>query len=145
MAVTSKKLLVDSAKGGAQVVIPLADIVRFKRQRRFSWSALLLGIAASLGLYSIALFDIPARETLGGLLASLSSSLAPDVARSVVWIFTLLPASVAFAFLLLTATEGYQIMYGVRRKLFLPTDFVKALRIADELTPQSLFQADQIP
>ena len=145
VAVTTKKILVDSAKGGAQVVIPLAEIVRFKRHRRISWNALELGVAVTLVLYIFALFDPPAQESLGAMLASLSSSLAPSAANNIVWVAALLPASIAFVFILLTATEGYQILYGVRRKVFLPTDFVKALRIADELTPQSLFQPDQIP
>ena len=144
VAVTTKRLLVDSTKGGARVAIPLAEIVRFKRQRRMSWKALGVGVAASLGLYLTALFDAPARRSLGAMLTSLSS-LAPAATKSVIWVATLLPASIAFVFILLTATEGYQILYGARRKVFLPTDFVKALRIADELTPQSLFQSDQIP
>ncbi len=145
VAVTTKKLLVNSAKGGAQVAIPLADIIRFERHRRFSWRALAAGGVATLVLYFIALLDASARETLKSWLVSLSSSLTPDLARGIVWVFTLLPASISLIFILLTATEGYLIMYGVRRKLFLPTEFAKALRIADELTPKNLFQPDQIP
>lgn len=145
VAVTTKKLLVDSAKGGAQVVIPLTEIVRFKHHRKFSWNALALGGALSAALYLVALLDAPARQSLRFLLVSLSPSLSADIARSIVWIFALLPVCISFAFLLMTATEGYQITYGVRKKLFLPVDFVKALRIADDLTPRSLFQSDQVP
>lgn len=145
VAVTTERLLVDSAKGGARVVIPLAEIVWFKRHTRFSWRALAIGGMASLILFSAALMEPAARASLRAWLASLSASLTPDLTRNMVWVFTLLPASISFVFLLLTATEGYQIVYGFRRKLFLPTDFVKALRIADEMTPQSLFQPDQIP
>ena len=145
VAVTTKKLLVDSAKGGAQVVVPLAEIVRFKRKRKFAWRALAAGALASLAFYAVALFDIPARDALGSWLTSLSSYLSPDLARSVIWVFTILPASIAFVFMLLTAMEGYQVIYHGRGKLFLPKDFAKALKIADELTPQSLFQPDQLP
>ena len=144
VAVTTKKLLVDSAKGGARVAIPLADIISFKHHRRVSWKALALGVAASLALYLVGFFDTPAWASLSAWLVSLSS-LAPDIALSIVWTSTLLPLGIALVFLLLTATEGYQIVYGVRRRLFLPMDFVKALQMADELTPQSLFQPDQMP
>lgn len=140
VAVTTKKLLVDSAKGGARTAIPLGEIVRFRRHRKFSWKALALGGAASLVLSSVVLFEAQVTDSLKGWLLSQSGYAGPDI----LWVFVLLPASVSFVFLLLTSNEGYQIVYGVR-KLFLPMDFVKALRIADELTPKDLFQPDQIP
>ena len=144
VAVTTKKLLVDSAKGGTEVVIPLADIVRFRRHRKFSWRSLALGGAVSIALYLIALYDLQFRDSLRAWLVSLSTNMTPSMAGSIVWIFTAIPVSVSLVFLLITSTEGYQILFGVK-KLFLPMDFLKALRIADELTPQSLFQPDQIP
>lgn len=144
VAVTTKKLLVDSAKGGAQEVIPLAEITRFRRHRKISWRPLLIGGIASIVLFAAAYFDQSARASLREGLISLSSYITPDFARGIVWIFSSIPVSISLAFLALTATEGYQILYGVR-KVFLPLDFVKALRIADELTPRSLFQPEQIP
>ena len=144
VAVTTKKLLVESAKGGALIVIPLAEIVRFKRHRRFAWQTLMTGALASLALYALTLLEPGTGESLKGWLVSLTPYMTGDMARSAIWIVSLLPVGVAFAFLVLTATEGYQIMYGIRRTLFLPMDFAKALRIADELTPQNLFQPEQI-
>lgn len=145
VAVTTRKLLIDSAKGGAQVAIPLADIIRFRHHRRLSWKVLALGGMLSVLLYSVAFLDLSAQDWIRERLVSLSPSLTPDMAWGIVWVFALLPVCISLVVLLLTATEGYQVMYGIRRKSFLPIDFVKALRIADELTPLDLFQSEQIP
>ncbi len=145
VAVTTKKLLIEPAWSGAQEVIPLAEIIRFERHRRFAWRPFVVGALASLTIYAIIVSGPQAGESLRAWLVSLTPYMTPAMARYSVWVFALLPVCVAFAFLLLTATEGYQIRYGVKRTLFLPMDFVKGLRIADELTPQSLFQPEQIP
>jgi hypothetical protein len=47
--------------------------------------------------------------------------------------------------MLATISRGYSIYYGEEKEVFLPAEFLKALRIADGLTSQSLFPSEAQP
>jgi len=55
------------------------------------------------------------------------------------------PLVITAASFLLAFKQGYLVHYGSSRKLFLPGGFAKALRLADKLTPNDLFEADAEP
>jgi hypothetical protein len=61
------------------------------------------------------------------------------------WLAVFIPLGLSLVVTLGTAVKGYSILFGDGIREFLPGEFAKALRIADELTPRGLFSPEATP
>jgi hypothetical protein len=144
VAVTTRKLLINSAKGGISMAIPLTEISGVSRRSKISWRLLVAGLLTCLAIYFATRLDSLAAATLVSWVSA-RSTLFPGVGPALVWSFILLPLGVSVLVMLATISRGYSIYYGEEKEVFLPAEFLKALRIADGLTSQSLFPSEAQP
>jgi hypothetical protein len=144
VVVTTSTLNIESDKKGQRVVIPLEEIVRLDKRREFSWRTPVLGALASLAVYLALVLYPPAMVAFDSLLNPLSS-VSPWISAVLLWLTVFLPLGLSLIVTVATPVKGYSILFGESNRAFLPAEFAKALRIADELTPHSLFPADMPP
>ncbi|HEV2227235.1 MAG TPA: hypothetical protein VGR56_10590, partial [Nitrososphaerales archaeon] len=139
--VTTRTLKIESEKKRQRVVIPLAEIVRLDKRREFSRKAPVLGALGSLAIYFAFALYPPARGAFDSLLNPLSS-ISVGTLGLMYWLTVFLPLGLSLVFAVFTAVNGYSILFGEGAREFLPSEFAKALRIADEFTPHALFPLD---
>ncbi len=144
VVVTTRTLKIESEKKRQQVAIPLAEIVRLDKRREFSWKTPVLGALGSLALYFAFVLDSPAKVAFDSLLNPLSS-FPLGISGVLFWLTVFLPLGLSMVFTGITAVKGYTILFGDGIRQFLPAEFAKALRIADEFTSHALFPADSPP
>lgn len=145
VAATSKRLIVRSAKSGNRVTsILYDDISRIEKHAEAPWAALGLGAAATGLLFAQRMLGYGLLKPLTPMLSSALLSIGfPGALGALTTVLPFVPAVVAAAAFLSSVRNGYVVHYGPSRKLFLPSKFVKALRLADKLTPNELFGADE--
>lgn len=141
VAATSKRLIVRSVERGRDVIsIPYSEIAKVVRYVKAPWPVLGLGISAT--------FLLLASRILGlGIISSLSPGIEwlfsgfglSSLTKPLVTMMPFIPFVVSVAAFSLALKEGYLIHYGASKKIFLPKEFLKALRLADKLTPNNLF------
>ncbi|MDA4119852.1 MAG: hypothetical protein OK436_04630, partial [Thaumarchaeota archaeon] len=73
------------------------------------------------------------------------SSTFPGISGVLFWLTVFLPMGFSLVVTAITAVKGYSILFGDGFREFLPAEFAKALRIADEFTSHVLFPADSPP
>ena len=134
-----------SLDGTRNLAIPYGEMVRVRSSRSYSWSLLGLGLILAL-LVGVAGWQ----DALGGGLvlggfASLFFSTDPPWIRLLYLAFPLLILLISLLALLAASQKGYELEYGDSRRLFLPEEFAKAFRIADEQTPRDLFGVGGLP
>jgi len=144
VAATSKRLIIRSAKGGKEVTsILYDDIARIEKHAEAPWALLGLGALATTALVAQRVLGLGMLNPLGPVIsAALSPVGLSTMAGALVAMVPFLPVLVAAAAFLPAMKKGYLVHYGTSRKLFLPERFGKALRLADKLTPNNLFEAD---
>lgn len=145
VAATSRRLIVRSAKSGNRVTsILYDDISRIEKHVEAPWAALGLGAAATGLLVAQRMLGYGLLRPLTPLLSSALLSIGfPGALGTLTTVLPFVPAVVAAAAFLSSVRNGYVVHYGPSRKLFLPSKFVKALRLADKLTPNELFGVDE--
>ncbi|HUI00089.1 MAG TPA: glycosyltransferase family 4 protein [Nitrososphaerales archaeon] len=145
VAATSKRLIVRSVVGGNNEVtsVPYDEISNIVPYSEVHWAVLGIGAAATMALVA---------QRIAGL--GLLSRLAPPVSNALAsfglagltgTLMTVLPfIPVALGALIfgLAINRGFVVQYGTSRRLFLPGKFIKALRLADKLTPNDLFAGE---
>jgi D-inositol-3-phosphate glycosyltransferase len=144
VVVTTRRLKIESAKRRQRVTIPLDEIVRLDKRRKFSLKVPVVGGLVSLAVYLAFILDPPAKGVFDSWLAPISSY-SPGMLGAMFWLAIFLPLGLSLAVTAMTAVKGYSIVFGDGIKEFLPAEFAKALRIADELTPQALFPSEVPP
>jgi len=147
VAATSKRLVVRSAESSKEVTsILYDDIARIEWHAEAPWALLALGALTTAVLLAQ---EVMGLGWLDSLSPGISSALSPlglsGMAGAVITWLPFLPVAVAAAAFLPAVKRGYLVHYGSSRKLFLPERFVKALRLADKLTPKDLFGVDGEP
>jgi D-inositol-3-phosphate glycosyltransferase len=142
--ITTRTLKIESERNGQHVAIPLAEIVRLDKRRKFSWNTVMLGALGTGALYLGFVLSPMTRVAFDSFLNPLSSY-APGILGMTFWLSVFLPLGLSLVFTAVTAVKGYSILFGDGIREFLPAEFVKALRIADEFTSHSLFSADSPP
>lgn len=145
VAATSRRLIVRSAKSGNRVTsILYDDISRIEKHAEAPWAALGLGAAATGLLVAQRMLGYGLLRPLTPLLSSALLTIGfPGALGTLTTVLPFVPAVVAAAAFLSSVRNGYVVHYGPSRKLFLPSKFVKALRLADKLTPNELFGVDE--
>ena len=132
--VTNRRLLVkDDHDGGETISVPLENISRITRHRRFSWEILAAGCAVALLLF-VATLAPPVRSYVGSVIGP-----APGD-----WLLSLIPVvplAVAVPMFLLRIRDGYSIRSN-SGSVFLPRRFVRLLKLVDRLTTIDFFEAD---
>jgi D-inositol-3-phosphate glycosyltransferase len=144
VVVTTRRLNIESAKRKNRVSIPLDQILRLDRSRKFSWKVPIIGGLLSLASLLTLFLDPAARGAFDSLLAPLST-FAPGSLGVMFWLAVFIPLGLSLVVTLGTAVKGYSILFGDGIREFLPGEFAKALRIADELTPRGLFSPEAAP
>jgi D-inositol-3-phosphate glycosyltransferase len=144
VVVTTRTLNIESEKKGQRVAIPLAEIVRLENRREFSWKTPVLGALGSLAVYLAFFLDPLTKFAFDSLLNPLSS-VSPGFSGVLFWLAVLLPLGSSLVVTAITAVKGYSILFGDGIREFLPAEFAKALRIADEFTSHALFPTDSPP
>jgi D-inositol-3-phosphate glycosyltransferase len=121
--------------------IPLREIRRVRFQVRALWAALAAGAIATLflilgrilpGGWSLMIDD----KIMGFASAYGLSSPLTSILDAAIIISPLAVASLVFVF---SVRRGYLVLFGDSRKTFVPATFIKALRLANKLTPEDLF------
>lgn len=141
VAATSKRLFVGSLKSGREVVsIPYSEISKIARHSKAHWSVIGTGAFITLLLIVLRVMKMGIVSYLKPGLQSLLSALGlPGLTQALVDALPFLPLIVAVLAFLVTIQEGYLVYYGVSKRAFLPEYFLKALKLADRLTPNDLF------
>ncbi|HVC26873.1 MAG TPA: glycosyltransferase family 4 protein [Nitrososphaerales archaeon] len=144
VAATSKRLVIRSAESGrGATTILYDDIARIEWHAEAPWALLGLGALATAVLLAQHVLGL---GLLGSLVPKVSAALSPlglsGITRTLITWLPFFPVLLAAAGFLPAVKRGYLVHYGSSKKLFLPERFVKALRLADKLTPKDLFAAD---
>ncbi len=144
VAATSRRLIVRSVASGREVTsVPYDDISKIVPYAEAPWALLGIGAFATTLLLAQRIAGLGVLKSLG---PSISSGLSLfGLSGSTGILITLLPffpVVVAALLFLRAVNRGYLVQYGPSRKLFLPSKFAKALRLADKLTPNELFAVD---
>ncbi len=138
VVVTTRRLIIDTARGGRAVTVPLAEIVRVSRRREFRLGLLLAGTLGSLGLYTARVMGLPWMGSLQASLSSAFDSHLPGLGEALLLGVVLVPLGLSILGVMLRVRHGYSVVYGAEREAFLPSEFLRALKLADQLTPQQL-------
>ncbi len=142
VAATSTRLIISSG-GEMTTSIPYDEILRVRRKVVAKWVFPVLGAVASAFVAGIALSGIPESTAFSSQFSqALSRYFAREVVNFLVGSALLWPLAVGLLALLLTLKRGYVIEYAGSRTIFLPREFYKALKFADDLTVRSLFTAE---
>ncbi len=138
---TSRRLIVTSVKNGREaIVVPYNEISKIVRHVQASWKVLAFGLSVTLLLLASRLLDSPLEPYIGAAFGAvfLGSALKDSIALAIRLIL-FLPLIVSILVFSLTLSKGYLVLYGTSKKIFLPKEFLGALKFVDRLTPQSLF------
>jgi hypothetical protein len=146
VAATSVRLVIRSAKSGRAVVtVPYNEIAKIVRFSEAPWR--LLGLGASITpllllsrLLHLGIVSTYLKTALSSLTSAVGLGADTDIFLVVIQFLPLVISSAAF---LSQVNQGYQIHYGGSKKLFLPKRFLRALKLADDLTPNKLFEDDR--
>jgi glycosyltransferase involved in cell wall biosynthesis len=138
LAVTTKRLIMSSAKGGKWIIsVPFNEIVRIDRFARHSWRVLVVGVALSAAAFAVEYF---APAQIGALLGYVGISSLVSVSGTLLMALRIIipgtPLIVAAALYVTRTRAGYLVRYGKSQKIFLERGFGRALRIADSLIPE---------
>ncbi len=140
VAATTTRLVVSGAGGEETMTVPYDDILRVERQVKVRWTLLAGGAAASIVLLGLRFSGIPFASSAGGafgaLLAKYFAPAAVTFIAESVPAWPVAAAAVAFA---LTLRRGFSIVCAHSDPVFLPREFYRALKFADELTVRSIF------
>jgi len=141
VAATTKRLVITSAQGGmAAVSVPYSEIVKIVRYVKAPWSLLGVGLAATVFLLGERILHLGVVNSLQPGITILMSGVGhPELAFLALTLLPLLPLTLSVIAFAAHLSRGYLIRYGSEGKLFLPKEFLKALRLADKLTPKDLF------
>jgi D-inositol-3-phosphate glycosyltransferase len=144
VAATSRRLIVKSVDGGKEVTsVPYDDISRIVRHAEAPWALLGVGAVATTLLLAQRIMKLGLLKSLS---PEISSALSPlglsGVTGTLITVLPFFPVVVTAAVFAFAVKRGYLVHYGSSRKLFLPSKFAKALRLADKLTPNDLFAAE---
>jgi len=141
VAATTKRLVITSAQGGkAAVIIPYNQIVKIVRWVRAPWSTLGAGLGVTVFLIGERILHLGLIDRLQPeILFVLSKDGHPELTLLTLTLLPLAPLTVTLIAFVARLSRGYLVRYGTEGKLFLPKEFLKALRLADKLTPKDLF------
>jgi hypothetical protein len=147
VAATSKRLIVRSVQSGKEVTsVPYDDIARIVKHSEAPWAVLGIGAAATTLLLAQRIAGLglltPITPEASAALSFFGLSGATSIVMTLLPFF---PVAIASAAFLLATRRGYLVHYGSSRSLFLPLKFVKAVRLADKLTPNDLFEVEREP
>jgi D-inositol-3-phosphate glycosyltransferase len=135
--VTNRRLLVkDDHDGGETMPIPLEDISRITRQKRFSWDILAAGLGGAV-LLAVALMAPPVRSYLSGVVPFGGGA----------WLLALIPIipiAAVTPFFVRKIRDGYSIRSS-SGSIFLPRQFLRPLKLVDRLTQLDLFDEEVPP
>jgi D-inositol-3-phosphate glycosyltransferase len=137
VVVTTKNLIIETAKGGRAVLVPISEIAGVSVRRRFSKKLLVAGAFVTLGLYGTDLVGVPWLLYLESAIGRVSNSQYPALGGLGLAI-ALLPLALSLAYVAMKARRGYSLSYG-DGVAFLPEEFSRALRIVDQLTSERAF------
>jgi D-inositol-3-phosphate glycosyltransferase len=140
VAATTKRLIVRSVKTGKEITtVPYTEISKIAPHAEGPWAVLAAGAIATLLLVGQRIAGI---GVLQQFTPEISRALSPlglsEITSTLVAVLPFFPIVVGSAAFLLAVNRGYLIQYGPSRRLFLPDSFVKALQLADRLTPEPL-------
>lgn len=141
VAATTKRLVITSSQGGkAAVIIPYNQIVKIVRWVRAPWSILSAGLGVTVFLMGERILHLGLIDSLQpGIMFVLSKVGHPELTLLTLTLLPLAPLTVSLIAFVARLSKGYLVRYGTEGKLFLPKEFLKALRLADKLTPKDLF------
>ena len=135
--VTNKRLLVkDDHDGGETISIPLHDVRKITRQKRFLWNTLAAGASASLVLWLFTVMP-PVRSYVDGLMPA-------SIAEVVLLLIPIVPVALALPRFVLGIRDGYSIRSG-DGLVFLPKQFLPLLKLVDRLTQNDFFDETDSP
>ena len=133
VVVTNRRLILSSNDGNRKpIALPIDDIGKITTHVRSHWQALVLGFGAT-GLLLVSrmiqsrLEDCIRNFTVPFPMGTLLDDFMPFI-----------PLVVAIPVFLATFRRGYVVHSGVRR-IFVPRQFLRALKLVDKLTPNDLF------
>jgi len=144
VAVTTRRLIIDTAKGGRVVVVPLSQIIKIDRRYGLSRGFLAAGAIASVGFLlakaaNQTLMDYVQREII-----SLGNGLLPGLGGVSVQALGFLPLGISVALILLGSKRGYWVVYGANKGAFLPSEFKKAVGVVERLVPEPLLPGAEV-
>jgi D-inositol-3-phosphate glycosyltransferase len=143
VAATSRRLIIRSAKTGRRaIIIPYNEIAKVVRYVKAPWPILVLGVSATLLLLSEEILGLGLIERFLGpeISTAFSSFGLPELPSMLLAMLPFLPLFLSIVAFALMRREGFLVQYGpAKDRIFLPKRFVKALRLADKLTPNDLF------
>jgi glycosyltransferase involved in cell wall biosynthesis len=137
---TTHSLVIDwLGTGKKAIVIPyneITKIVSHAQSSRLS-RALWIGFGATL-LWLLARFaDVPAVVAFDQSLARSAAAYLPSSAAAfLVAVTPFIPLFISSVVYPLTRKKGYLVFFGASKKLFLPKEFLKALKFADKSIPE---------
>lgn len=134
VAATTSRLIVSTAGGKHTTVIPYDDILKVTRKVKARWRVLALGLAVTALIAGARMAGLAA----DGYLESVGMAWLAGA-------FPFIPLAAAALFFALTVRNGFSVFYGDEKSLFLPKEFEKALKMADELTLRSILPAEVAP
>ena len=138
---TTTRLIVSSAKEGKNAIsVPYNEITRIRKHAEAPWGTIAVGLGATLALIVSRLTRLPLDSVLTTSLQNLSSEYGMRLSASLLANMLLfVPLLIGTLIFLLRISRGYVVIYGASKKLFLPEAFLKALKLADRVTPNRLF------
>jgi D-inositol-3-phosphate glycosyltransferase len=141
VAATSSRLIIRSAakKGRNAIIVPYNEIAKVVRHIKAPWPILGIGISlTAVLLLQRMVWSDPFSSFIGPeISAALSAVGIPGLTSGIVSILPLVPLFVSVAAFTLMLKEGFLVHYGpAKSRVFLPKRFVKALKVADKLTPK---------
>jgi glycosyltransferase involved in cell wall biosynthesis len=143
VSITTKRLIVTSAKGGKLIVsVPYEEISRVVGFARRSWHVVLVGLALSVTALA---FEFLAPGLLGTAFSSLKGIPVASGVSAYTAFEIFLPAAPLVASVVAywaRVKQGYVVQYGEKEKLFLEKEFGRAIRMADSLTEKNLVPED---
>jgi len=135
VAVTTKRLIIGTAKGGRAVIVPLSEIIRVTRRHRISLKIPVSGALGTLLLLAAGIWRVPLVSRAESLLLSAAQAHFPSTASFLPYVLPFIPILMASSLGLLSARSGYLVHYA-RGAAFLPSEFVKAVKVIESLAPQ---------
>lgn len=144
VAATTRRLIVrPEGRRNHVTSVMYDDISNIEPHAEAPWMALWIGALSTVLLLSqrIAGLALISSHSTG-----ISNALSPmglsGATGAIVALLPFLPIALGVAVFVLEINRGFLVRYGGSRKLFLPSKFAKALRLADKLTPRELFGKD---
>ncbi len=143
VAATTSRLVVSTARGKNTITIAYDDILKVTRKVRVRWMVLVVGLAATGILVAVRAAGLPVDAGLSSaLMQAASRYFSPAGVSFLDGAVPFVPLAVAGVVFALTVRNGYTVSYGEGKSIFLPGEFAKALKFADELTLRSILPAE---